>query len=131
MKKKKKTFSVLIRESNLRKSIKIKLKRILSLTTIEESIYFISWRQVYNDSWKIIHSMHILKPKLQLQIFSKILLKFSNNKCSCEQDAHIIFMALLNENEKIFYHIKYFKDFWIYFHNIINLKLDKDVFIDN
>jgi hypothetical protein len=121
--KKKKSFNTLIRECKLKKRIKKKLKEILK-SDEKDPINF------YTDAWQIIHSIHILKPNLQLQIFFKILKKFTLNECICGHDAHIIFMALINENKNYFYNIenKMYQEFWVYFHNLINLKLDKIIY---
>jgi hypothetical protein len=120
---KKKSFNKLIRECKLNKRIKEKIKEILKSDEKDLKIF-------YTDAWQIIHSIHILQPNLQLQIFFKILQKFTLNECICGHDAHIIFMALLNENKNYFYNIesKMYQEFWVYFHNLINLKLDKIIY---
>ncbi len=87
-------------------------------------------REFFINSWKIIHSMHTLEPYEQLKIFFQILQKFDENKtCICGNDAFIIFKSLFNNDIVNFYKVTNYKEFWIYFHNLINLKLNKKVFL--
>jgi hypothetical protein len=83
---------------------------------------------LYSASWILIHSMHILDPFDQLDIFFKILRMFSQQNCICGQDAFVIIKSLFNDELKNFYRLNEYKQFWIYFHNLINLKLNKPVF---
>ncbi len=83
---------------------------------------------IYQAAWILIHFMHSLDPFDQLEIFFKILRIFSTQNCICGQDAFVIFKSLFNDDLKNFYQLADFKEFWIYFHNLINLKLDKPIF---
>jgi hypothetical protein len=88
-------------------------------------------KSFFHKSWQKIHLIYRLEPYKQLEIFFKILLKFENNSCLCGNDAYVIFKNLFNNNIKNFFKIKNYKEFWIFFHNLINLKLNKKVFLTN
>lgn len=86
-------------------------------------------KEFYHSSWRVIHSMHNLKPYEQLKTFFEILLKFDEkNSCLCGNDAFNIFNSLFNNEIVNFYQIKNYKEFWIYFHDLINLKQNKKVY---
>ena len=83
---------------------------------------------LYHSAWSLIHNMHFIEPYDQLEVFFKILRVFSAGKCICGQDAFVIIKGLLNDDLKNFAKLSEFKELWIYFHNLINLKLNKSVF---
>ena len=86
--------------------------------------------KLYRSAWRLIHYMHEIESYHQLEIFFKILRIFSTRKCICGQDAFVIIKSLLNDDWENFSKLTDYKEFWIYFHNLINLKLDKNIFKD-
>ncbi len=84
---------------------------------------------LFSQCWKIIHSMDSEENLLQLIIFVKILKLITHKKCSCTTSAYEIFFGLVNNNIENFLKLNNTKDFWILFHNIINLKLSKKLHI--
>ena len=83
----------------------------------------------YQKAWKILHSIHSIDSYKQLTIFYQILKHLSDNSyCICGNDAYTIFNNLFDGEINNFYHLKNYKKFWVFFHNLINLKLDKNVY---
>ena len=78
--------------------------------------------------WKIIHEMHTETSSNQLYIFFKILNNMKD--CACSKSAFEYFIGLLNFDITSFHNENNFKDFWILFHNKVNLKLQKKIFVD-
>jgi|SanBayMetagenome_1026888.scaffolds.fasta_scaffold27698_1 hypothetical protein len=86
-------------------------------------------KYLFSQCWKIIHSMHNQENLLQLVLFVKILKLITHKKCSCTASAYEIFFGLLNNNIETFLNLNNTKEFWILFHNLINIKLSKEIFI--
>ncbi len=84
---------------------------------------------LFGECWKIIHSMHSEENLFQLLLFVKILKLITHKKCSCTTSAYEIFFGLVNNNVENFLKLNNTQDFWILFHNIINLKLSKNIHI--
>jgi len=85
--------------------------------------------------WEIIHSMHKENANTQLLYFNRILkiLKKISINCSCDTDALEIFKGITRDELDNFINLSAseFQDFWIFFHNQINEKLNKDIFFKN
>jgi hypothetical protein len=87
--------------------------------------------EMYKKAWSIIHSMHTESPKLQFEIFALILRTFSRQKCICGLSGYAQFLGLINGNFVTFESIndsEIYKKFWIYFHDLVNFKLNKPIF---
>lgn len=82
----------------------------------------------YRNAWHLIHSMHIEEPHIQLEIFILLLKFFKKGKCACAHDAWTLFKNIIIDLEN-FQELEHYKEFWIFFHNQVNLKLSKSVYI--
>ncbi len=105
----------------------LNIKSKLFLLNIAKSISSI---QLYHECWSAIHNMHDTNALLQLNIFYRILERLTNNNCSCEQSGWTIFNGLINDDVQNFFKIQNKKLFWFQFHNYVNLKLNKQIYID-
>jgi hypothetical protein len=88
-------------------------------------------KYLFSQCWKIIHTMHSEKNLFQLILFVKILKLITHKQCSCTSSAYEIFFGLINNNINNFLSLNNTKEFWILFHNIINIKLSKNIFVKN
>lgn len=84
----------------------------------------------YRNAWHLIHSMHNEEAHIQIEIFVTILKFFKFGTCACAHDGWTLFKAIIHELD-YFKEIENYQDFWIFYHNQVNLKLSKELYILN
>ena len=87
-------------------------------------------RDHFNMLWKKIHSLYTIRnPRIQLRVFFSILLELPYN-CPCRVSSRILFYNIIqNDTDNFVKKIVDYNLFWIFFHNLINIKLNKAIFV--
>lgn len=87
-------------------------------------------KSIYNDIWSSIHQLHLLPPHSQYSTIIKFFSYLHDGGCLCGMDGYKIFAELICCNvDNFIWNITNYDEFWQFFHDLINLKLNKNTFI--
>ena len=88
--------------------------------------------EYYREQWAKIHSLHVFDATRQVDVFFDILDSFNDGQCICGVDGYKIWSTLLNHTDESINIADDFdknildkQRFWNFFHDLVNIKLNK------
>jgi hypothetical protein len=84
-------------------------------------------KKIYNEFWKILHTLDSTPKELNYQILLNIISHSNLSKCSCQESGLYIINFLIFDKAN-YLNIKNTRLLMWFFHNSVNLKTNKNSF---